>query len=53
MINLTPALFNAYISYQTQAISAFLPIISTVVGVFLAFAIANSVRFLILKSLKK
>jgi hypothetical protein len=41
-----------YKDFVTGAVSAFLPLIATVIGVFLAFAIANLVRHLIIKIAK-
>jgi len=40
---------GAYKSYVTDATTALLPLVGMVIGLFLAFAIANMVRHLILK----
>jgi len=42
-------LVATYTDYVTQAMVAFLPLISAVIGVFLAFAIANQIRHLIMR----
>ena len=41
-----------HIDYVTGAVSAFLPLIATVAGVFIAFAIINLLRFTIVKLIK-
>lgn len=38
-----------YKDFVTDAMGAFLPLIAIVIGIFLAFAIANQVQFLIKK----
>lgn len=43
---------NLYQEFVEVAVSQFLPIFATISGVFLAFAIANMARFLILKMVK-
>lgn len=45
-------LLNIYTDYVTGAMTAFLPLIGAVIGVFLAFAIANMVRNFIIKTAK-
>ncbi len=42
-----------YVSYIQGAVGALLPLIATVIGVFITFAIANSLRFFILRLVKK
>ncbi len=42
-----------YKNFVTESFEAFIPIFSVVIGIFLAFAIANSARFLIQKMIKK
>ncbi len=46
------SLLTVYTSYVTGAMGAFLPLVSAVIGVFLAFAIANMVRNFIIKTAK-
>lgn len=45
-------LLNIYTDYVTGATTALLPLISSVIGIFLAFAIANLVRNFIIKTAK-
>jgi hypothetical protein len=45
-------LVEIYTVYVSGAMEAFLPLIGAVVGVFLAFAIANLVRHFIIKTAK-
>jgi len=42
-------LLATYTDFVTSAMVAFLPVIGAVIGVFLAFAIANQVRHLIMR----
>jgi hypothetical protein len=42
-------LIAEYMDFVTLAMVAFLPLIASVIGVFLAFAIANLVRHLIMR----
>jgi hypothetical protein len=42
-------LVSVYTDYVTSAMSAFLPLIASVIGIFLAFAIANQIRHLIMR----
>jgi hypothetical protein len=42
-------LVNVYKEYVTDAMVAFLPLIGSVIGIFLAFAIANQIRHLIMR----
>ncbi|MEK7499659.1 MAG: hypothetical protein AAB649_03565 [Patescibacteria group bacterium] len=46
------SLITIYTTYVTGAMTAFMPLISSVIGVFLAFAIANLVRNFIIKTAK-
>jgi len=39
--------------YVTASVTAFLPLFGVITGVFVAFAIANMARFLIMKMIKK
>lgn len=39
--------------YVTGSVVAFLPLFAIITGVFMAFAIANMARFLIVKMVKK
>jgi len=43
-------LVDAYTSYVTGAVNAWLPLISMVIGIFLSFAILNLIRHFILKA---
>ena len=45
-------LLTIYTTYVTGAMTAFLPLISAVIGIFLAFAVANLVRNFIIKTAK-
>jgi len=49
MLTINGNLLGEYTTFVTGAVSAFLPLMATIIGVFLAFAIANMVRHLILK----
>jgi len=42
-------LLEIYTQYVSGAMSAFMPLITATIGVFLAFAIANLVRHFIMK----
>jgi len=42
-------LLATYTDFVTGAMSAFLPLIGAIIGVFIAFAIANLTRHLIMK----
>jgi hypothetical protein len=42
-------LVGTYTTFVTHAMVAFLPLMGAIIGLFLAFAVANSVRFLIMK----
>lgn len=44
------SLVGVYTTYVTGAMSAFLPLVTVVIGAFLAFAIANHLVFMIKKS---
>lgn len=52
-MNIDGDLLQLFVEYQSGAISALVPLIASVAGVFLAFAIAHSVRFFIQRSVKK
>jgi hypothetical protein len=46
-------LLSLAIEYQAGVIAALLPLIAAVIGTFLAFAIAHSLRFFIQRMLKR
>jgi len=48
-MNVNGDILSAYSNYVTDSVSAFIPLVATVIGIFLAFAIANMLRHLILK----
>lgn len=50
MITVNGALVTVYTTYVTGAMNAFLPLLTMIIGVFLAFAIANHLVFIIKKS---
>ena len=52
MVTINDTVFTAFTNYQSAMVSALVPLIGATVGIFLAFAIANSVRFFIQKSIK-
>jgi hypothetical protein len=41
-----------YTDYVINSVGSFLPLFATISGIFIAFAIANMARFLILKMIK-
>lgn len=45
-------LLGQFITYQSTVITALLPLLTAVIGIFLTFAIANSLRFFIQKVVK-
>ena len=49
MLNVEANLFSEYQASVSSSIDAFLPLMGAVIGVFLAFAIANMLRHFILK----
>lgn len=49
MLQVNGDLLGTYTEFVTGAIAAFMPLMATVIGMFLAFAIANMLRHLILK----
>lgn len=53
MYELDPQFVSDYISAVGEGFNAFLPLWAVTVGVFLAFAIANMVRFLITRLTRK
>lgn len=50
MLTVSGDLVTIYTVYVTGAMTAFLPLVGAVIGVFLAFAIANLVRHFIVKT---
>jgi len=52
MLTVSGNLVTIYTTYVTGAMTAFMPLVSTTIGVFLAFAIANLVRNFIIKTAK-
>lgn len=52
MWNLETGFVTEYVNAVGQAFTAFLPLWSATVGLFLAFAVANMVRFLISRTVK-
>lgn len=52
MFSIEAAAVEAYRDVVVEAVAAFLPLISVTIGIFLAFAIANSLRFYILKMVR-
>ena len=53
MLNVESNFIEMYMQSVQQSVSAFLPLIGATVGLFLAFAIANSLRFFIQKMATK
>lgn len=53
MINVDPAFVGTYVDAVAASINAFLPLIGATIGIFLAFAIANMLRFFIQKTATK
>jgi hypothetical protein len=53
MLTIQTDVLVQYQLFVKGAIQAFLPLFATIIGIFLAFAIAHSARFLILKMVKK
>lgn len=53
MITIETSVLNEYKDFVAGAIDALLPLFGVIVGIFLAFAIANSARFLIQRMVKK
>jgi hypothetical protein len=49
MLTIETQVLVEYKDFVTGAFNAFLPLFATIAGIFLAFAIANSARFLIQK----
>ena len=49
MFNINGDVTGQYIDFVTGAMTAFLPLMGVVIGTFLAFAIANMLRHMILK----
>jgi len=45
-------LVTIYTGYVTGALDAFLPLIASIIGVFMAFAIAHQVRHFIMRTIK-
>jgi len=52
MLTVSSGLFESYQAFVSNAVVALLPLWGAVVGIFLAFAIANMLRFFILKVAK-
>jgi len=53
MWEIETAFITAYIEAVGQAFTAFMPLWSATVGLFLAFAIANMVRFFLSRTVKQ
>jgi uncharacterized membrane protein len=53
MISVESGFVANYVDAVTSAVGAFLPLISATIGIFLAFAIANSLRHFIQKTVFK
>jgi len=45
-------LLQTHVEYVSGAVGAFLPLITTIAGLFVAFAIVNLLRFVIVKLVK-
>lgn len=45
-------ILQSHVEYVTGAVGAFLPLITTIAGLFIAFAIVNLLRFTIIKLVK-
>jgi len=45
-------ILGTHIDYVTSAVEAFLPLIAVIAGIFIAFAILNQIRFMIMKMVK-
>lgn len=53
MLTIQASVLSEYKNFVAGAIDALLPLFGVIVGIFLAFAIANSARFLIMRMVKK
>jgi len=52
MIIVETGFIQNYVDAVAASMSAFLPLLSATIGIFLAFAVANSVRFFIQKTVR-
>jgi hypothetical protein len=52
MINVETSFIENYVDAVAASMGAFLPLLSATIGIFLAFAVANSVRFFIQKTVR-
>lgn len=52
MITVEADFITTYVEAVTALVNAFLPLISATIGIFLAFGIANMLRFFIHKTIK-
>lgn len=52
MWNIDSSFVTAYVDAVGQAFTAFLPLWSATVGLFLAFAIANMIRFFLSRTVR-
>ncbi len=53
MLEISGDVLPHYVAYITGASAGFIPLVATVAGTFLAFAIANMLVFFVKKSAKK
>ena len=53
MLTVNGDLVSAFSGFVGQAMNSFVPLLAAVIGLFLAFAIADRVRFAIGRMLKK
>jgi hypothetical protein len=53
MITVETNVLVEFKDFVGDAFTAFMPLFATVVGIFIAFAVANSARFLIQRMIKK
>lgn len=53
MFTVNGSLVSEFTSFVANGFGAFLPLVTVVIGVFLAFAIADKVRFISYRAVKK
>jgi len=53
MLTVNGDLVTLFSGFVGQAMNSFLPLLASVIGLFLAFAVADRLRFLIPRMLKK
>lgn len=53
MLTVNGNLVSEFSVFVTNAFGAFIPLLAVILGIFLAFAIADKVRFISYRSIKK